>query len=199
MKPTLAAALAGVAACLLVAPAEGQAPERLSADPAITAMVRDASQRIGGAAAALGYDKHVVFLRAIAIESAAPRGLGTMSRIGVARLDAALVRSAGLTRDDVAWVVAHEFAHFILDHGARRALVAQAHDGGTPERSAANRAFELEADRLGLRLARAAGYAFDPQGFFSRLRGGRLAGDTSNHPADALRIEAMQAAARGPG
>lgn len=196
MRSTLAAAC--VAACLVAPPALAQVTERLSADPVVSAMVRDASLRIGRAAAALGYEKHVLFLRAIAIESDAHRGVGTMSQIGVARINARLVREAGLTPDDVAWVVAHEFAHFILNHPARRALAAP-HDGAAPDRAAANQARELEADRLGLRLATAAGYAFDPRGFFMRLRGGRLAGETASHPGDGARIDAMRGAAGSAG
>jgi predicted Zn-dependent protease len=162
-------------------------------------MVRDASSRIGRAAAAMGYGKHAHYLRAIAIEPSAPRGVGTMSRIGVARIDAKVVRAAGLTRDDVAWVVAHEFAHFILNHPARRAVVAHAHEAAARGRSAANQALELEADRLGLRLVTAAGYAFDPRGFFARLRSGRLAGETATHPADGIRIQVMRSAAHEAG
>jgi hypothetical protein len=198
MNTTLAAGLGCLAASLFAAPVQAQAPERLATDPIVSAMVRDASTRIGRAAAAMGYEKHAHFLRAIAIETGPPRRMGTMSRIGVARIDARFVRAAGLTRDDVAWVIAHEFAHFILNHPARRAVVAHAY-AGARERTAASRAHELEADRLGLRLATAAGYAFDPQGFFARLREGRFAGESASHPADAVRIRVMQSAALGAG
>jgi predicted Zn-dependent protease len=197
MKTTLAAGLGCLAACLFAAPIQAQAPERLSTDPAVSAMVRDASSRIMRAAAGMGYDKHAHYLRAIAVESDARRSIGTMSRIGVARINARFVRATGLTREDIAWVVAHEFAHFILNHPARRAVVAHAYEGGTRERSAANQALELEADRLGLQLVTAAGFAFDPQAFFTRLRKGRLAGESASHPADGVRIQVMQSAARG--
>jgi predicted Zn-dependent protease len=120
-----------------------------------------------------------------------------MSRIGVARIDTRFVRAAGRTRDDIAWVIAHEFAHFILNHPARRAVVAHTHGSEARERTAASKAHELEADRLGLRLATAAGFAFDPQAFFAQLRKGRLAGESVSHPADGVRIRVMRSAARG--
>ncbi|MCZ7564870.1 MAG: hypothetical protein M5U08_14765 [Burkholderiales bacterium] len=78
-------------------------------------------------------------------------------------------------------------------------MIAQAHAGGTREHSMAGRALDLEANRLGLRLARVPGDAFDPQGLYSRPSGGRLAGRTANHPADAPYVEAMRAVARDRG
>jgi len=186
-------AIAGV--ILLVASAgfgslRAQTPAPMAADPATTAVVQQAAGRVLSAVAAMGYEKHTLFLRAIVVEADARRPLGTMKGNGVATINATQVRAAGLTDADVAWVIAHEFAHFILRHPARRA-VAHAVQPAEAEQSALSKAHELEADRLGLRLAAAAGYSFDPLGFFMRLRAGRLAGDGKTHPADGVRVEAM--------
>jgi len=190
MRGRIAVASVFVAA-VVAAPVQAQAPIRLSTDGAVTAMVEAAASRIRSATAGQGYKKHAFFLRALAVESNAPRGVGTMNGIGVAKIDAAMVRAAGLTDDDVAWMIAHEYAHFILKHPARRMLASP--DGErVRDHADATKALELEADRLGLRLALAAGYSFDPHAFFTRLRGGRLAGESATHPADVLRVRAMR-------
>jgi predicted Zn-dependent protease len=156
-------------------------------------VVQQAAGRVLSAAAAMGYQKHTLFLRTIVIEAGVKHPLGTMSGNGVAMINATRVRAARLSEADVAWVIAHEFAHFILRHPAHRtaAHAVQPDEAGQSELS---KAHELEADRLGLRLVTGAGYSFDPLGFFIRARGGRLAGDGKTHPADRVRVEAMSRA-----
>lgn len=105
--------------------------------------------------------------------------------------------------DELAFVLGHEVAHHVADHaprqiarideaaaGAGRTLVAEGDEASSPaslsrverpalggaESRASLRGFELEADRLGSRIAAAAGY--------DEARGVRILGRLEGRPGD---------------
>ena len=115
-----------------------------------------------------------------------------------------VIVSAGLlercaTEDDLAFVIAHELAHNLLHHASRLARLGISSDGllalagsGTAEM----RKTEEEADRLGVRLAMAAGYDLSGAGsFLSGLQArDREDGPPSTHPALDRRLALLTAA-----
>jgi len=124
-----------------------------------------------------------------------------------------VVISAGIvaqcvTDDELALVIAHELAHNLLRHAERLAR-AHAETSADPAgaRSAAMPDTEEEADRLGVRLAAAAGYDLHGAGpFLSGLIGSIGPDQRANtHPGTALRLASLsvyvgeESAMRRPG
>ncbi len=111
----------------------------------------------------------------------------------VAVLDMYQVRSTGLNEAEIAFALAHEMAHALLDHVSHLQLLSapSAGVGGIVVRLA-----ELEADALAVELLHSAGYAdLDPLALFVKMRGGRnrlLTKATDTHPSDLERIEQMR-------
>ena len=103
------------------------------------------------------------------------------------------------TAEDLAFVIAHELAHNLLHHAARLARLGISNNGllpATRSGSAEMRATEEEADRLGVRLAMAAGY--DLSGAASFLGGLQVRDgkdrSPSTHPAPDRRLALLAAA-----
>jgi len=91
--------------------------------------------------------------------------------------------------DELAAVLAHELGHVILNHRARIGRVSRGE----------SRVEELEADRLGVRLADRAGYR--PEAaleFWQRMRrkGGAGPSGLGRHPADSQRVATVEHALR---
>lgn len=117
---------------------------------------------------------------------------------------ARVIVSAGLlercaTDGDLAFVIAHELAHNLLHHAARLARFALAGNGrrvSAASGAAEMRETEEEADRLGARLAIAAGYELG--GAASLLSGlqdpDREDAPPSTHPGLARRLAVLTAA-----
>jgi hypothetical protein len=106
------------------------------------------------------------------------------------------------TDGDLALVIAHELAHNLLHHSRRLAA------GGSVRRlrltgsgSAEMRETEEEADRLGVRLARAAAYDLSDAVAFlgALLRADGAAGAAATHPAPARRLALLRAAIAAAG
>jgi len=97
--------------------------------------------------------------------------------------------------DELAIAIAHEMAHNILEHrAALDAAGAQRGSQAKHSKAATIRATEVEADRLGLKLAWAAGYDIDAApAFWTRLRkaGGAALGKT--HPSLTEREQLLRA------
>jgi Zn-dependent protease with chaperone function len=113
--------------------------------------------------------------------------------------------------DELAIALAHEMAHNVLGHPA--ALEAKgASRGGSSSAGAGHQAIkdrEMEADRLGLKLAWAAGYDIGAApAFWARLRQATLAVSSTTHPGldereDLLRqvlaeLETLKPGTHGP-
>jgi hypothetical protein len=111
-------------------------------------------------------------------------------------IDAGLLARC-VTEDDLAMVIAHELAHNLLHHAARLAQAGITTHGLPVAGSALAemRATEEEADRLGVRLATAAGY--DLTGVAAFLGALETAGGAdraaATHPAPARRLALLTA------
>ena len=97
------------------------------------------------------------------------------------------------TDDDLALVIAHELAHNLLRHAERLARVDVATSRVPGARSAAMRETEEEADRLGIRLATAAGYDLRGAEPFLRELMASIGPDqpATTHPGTARRLSLL--------
>jgi hypothetical protein len=107
------------------------------------------------------------------------------------------------TESDLALVIAHELAHNLLHHADRLARAGISTSNGflhaTASGTAEMRKTEEEADRLGVRLAVAAGYDLSGAASFLSDLQVRDNGDPalSTHPAPARRLTLLRAAIAG--
>lgn len=173
----------------------------------VFARLRGAMQAQGGRAASLDWQLVVVRLpdeQALAL----PEGQILVSEV--------FVEARGLDDAALAFVIAHEMAHAVLEHERQTLTYAlallprevprtvrdmyteMAWDGGFLRRLAPiSHQVELEADELGLLLAAAAGYAPRRQmGFMAgelALEAGTGAEPSGSHPAAVLRLRQLQA------
>jgi predicted Zn-dependent protease len=188
----------------------------LDRDPAVQALLADLSGRLAGALRRPLYPFTVRCVQAPDVNAfALPGGFVFFSR--------PLLQLCGADRDELAFVMGHEMGHVVLRHAIDRVLASSALNaavgrltmaGGVIGQSLAALAAtllsqgysqdqELEADRLGARLAAAAG--FDPAAparLLGRLAGvgGDLAGLSqyfSSHPPFEVRIAHVNRAVQG--
>ncbi len=159
----------------------------------VLVMARRAESRVLAVIAQLrrGPEPRVIFL-----ETSTPAWtLAWVEANNVAVLDINEARDMGLNEAEVAWILAHEFAHVILNHTGSRALL-EASQSPRETQVAFWQTQEREADELATGIVRAAGYTnFDAQSFFIKMRKGPPAehvGDS--HPSDVERIERMRVA-----
>jgi predicted Zn-dependent protease len=192
------------------------AQNELDRDPTIDALLADLSGRLATGLRKRLYPFHVRCLLTPEVNAFALPG-------GFIFLTRPLLELCQGERAELAFVVGHEMGHVVQRHAIDRIMASSALNaaagrltmaGGVIGQSMAALAAtllskgysqdqELEADRLGARLASMAG--FDPEGAGRLL--GRLAGATgdlaglsqffSSHPPFAVRIAAVNQAVRG--